>query len=111
MAHACRAPYSAKQDGLREAALLFRRGSGALTGRWWFCWGALYSDYACRAPHSANRMACGRLRFCSAGVGSDDGALAVLLGRFAFGLRLLFDVNANRTACGGSLLFRGGQEH
>ena len=36
--------------------------------------------HACCLPHSANRTACGRLRFCSAGVGSDEGELAVLLG-------------------------------
>ena len=56
-----------------------------------------------RLPRAAQRQA-GRLAGGCASVpswvGSADGALAVLLGRFVFGLRLLFDVNANRTDCG-----------
>ena len=51
-----RLPHAAQcqQDGLREVALLFRRGSGALTGRWRFCW-AFELAHACRAPRSAKQ--------------------------------------------------------
>ena len=71
-----------------------------LRGRWRFYWGALgwITPAVCRV--APNRKACGRFRFCSARVGSDDGRWRFCWGVLGCLTPAVCRIAPNRTACG-----------